>query len=140
LSIHLALLPWVIDVPLYSKDWIMKNFLAVYTGSASALEKAEWKTLDEEKRKAREQAGMEAWGKWVKTHEKAIVDIGTPLGKTKRIAANGISDTRNSIAAYTIVRAESHEAAGKMFENHPHFTIFPGDSVEVMECLPLPRS
>jgi hypothetical protein len=25
-----------------------------------------------------------------------------------------------------------------MFENHPHFTIFPGDSVEIMECLPIP--
>ena len=28
--------------------------------------------------------------------------------------------------------------AAKMFEGHPHFTIFPGDSVEIMECLPLP--
>jgi hypothetical protein len=23
-------------------------------------------------------------------------------------------------------------------EWHPHFTIFPGDSVEIMECLPMP--
>jgi hypothetical protein len=37
-----------------------------------------------------------------------------------------------------IVQAESHEAAAKLFENHPHFTTFPGDSVEIMECLPLP--
>ena len=26
----------------------------------------------------------------------------------------------------------------KLFEKHPHFTIFPGDSVEIMECLPIP--
>ena len=30
------------------------------------------------------------------------------------------------------------EAAAKLFERHPHFTIFPGDSVEIMECVPLP--
>jgi len=42
------------------------------------------------------------------------------------------------MAAYVIVQAESHEAAAKLFENHPHFTIFPGDAVEIMECLPLP--
>ena len=33
---------------------------------------------------------------------------------------------------------ESHEAAAQLFLNHPHFTIFPGESVELMECLPIP--
>ena len=114
----------------------MKKFLAVYMGSASAIE--EWKKLDQDKRTQREKAGMEAWKKWVMANEKAIVDGGSPLGKTKRISAQGISDTKNEIAAYTIVQAESHEAAAKMFENHPHFKLFPGHSVEVMECLPMP--
>ena len=40
---------------------------------------------------------------------------------------------------YTIVQAESQEAAAKLFLNHPHFMIFPGDGVEIMECLPLPE-
>jgi len=114
----------------------MKKFLAIYMGSASAIE--EWKKMDQEKRMQKEKAGKEAWGKWVKANEKSIVENGSPLGKTKRISAQGISDTKNEIAAYTIVQAESHEAAAKMFENHPHFKIFPGHSVEVMECLPMP--
>lgn len=42
------------------------------------------------------------------------------------------------MAGYVIVQAESHEAAAELFERHPHFAIFPGDSVEIMECLPLP--
>ena len=42
------------------------------------------------------------------------------------------------MSAYTIVRAESHDEAAQMFDGHPHFTIFPGDSVEVMEVLPIP--
>jgi len=26
----------------------------------------------------------------------------------------------------------------KMFENHPHFSIFPGDAVEIMSVLQIP--
>jgi hypothetical protein len=37
-----------------------------------------------------------------------------------------------------VVLADSHENAAGLFKDHPHFTIFPGDSVEVMECLPIP--
>ena len=115
----------------------MKKFLAIYMGSAAAFGK--WKTMDEETRKQKEKAGKEAWMKWVKVNEKSIVDHGSPIGKTKHISAEGIADTKNEIGAYTIVQAESHEAAAKLFENHPHFTIFPGEKVEVMECLPMPE-
>ena len=116
----------------------MKKFMAVYTGTPDALANYQRKFADEEKRKAHERQGMEAWQKWVKAHEKSIVEGGTPLGKTKRVTAKGIADFRNNLAAYTIVQAESHEAAAKMFIDHPHFTIFPGDGVEIMECLPMP--
>jgi len=33
---------------------------------------------------------------------------------------------------------ESHAAAARLFENHPHFAIFPGESVEIMPILPIP--
>jgi YCII-related domain len=114
----------------------MKRFVAIYLGSASAL--AQWKATDDGKRKEQEKAGMDAWMKWAKENEASIVDLGSPLGKTKRINTEGISDTKNQITGYTIVQAESHEAAAELFANHPHFMIFPGDSVEVMECLPMP--
>ena len=76
---------------------------------------AEWKATDEEKRKEREKAGMEGWMKWAKDNEASILNLGSPLGKTKRIDARGISDTKNEITAYTIVQAESHEAAAELF-------------------------
>ena len=114
----------------------MKKFLAIYLGSAAALDK--WKLIEEVERKEKEKAGKEAWGKWVEANKASIVDQGTPVGKTKRVSADGMSDSRNEIGAYTIVQAESHEAAAKLFENHPHFTNFPGQAVEVMECLPMP--
>jgi len=114
----------------------MKKFLAIYLGSAAAL--AEWRATDEKVRKGKEKAGMDGWIKWSKENEKSIIDNGTPLGKTKLINAKGISDTKNEIGGYAIVQAQSHEAAAKLFLNHPHFMLFPGDSVEVMECLSIP--
>jgi hypothetical protein len=120
----------------------MKKFLAIYLGTTSALEKSGWNAMDEKSRKERQDAGIKAWGEWgqrVAQSGASIVDMGGPLGKTKRAAREGISDTKNSMTGYVIVEAESHEAAAKLFENHPHFTIFPGESVEIMECLPLPR-
>ena len=115
----------------------MKRFLAIYTGTPNAME--EWRKLDDATRKSREAKGMAGWQQWSKEHEGAIVDGGGPLGKTKRASKGGITDIRNNMAAYTVVEAESHEAAAKLFENHPHFTLFPGDGVEIMECLPIPE-
>jgi hypothetical protein len=116
----------------------MKKFLAIFIGSASAREKSGWDTMDEAKRKQREASGMKAWGDWMMANRASIVTEGGPLGKTKRAAPQGISDTKNNMVGYVIVQAESHEAAAKMFENHPSFMIFPGDSVEIMESLPIP--
>jgi hypothetical protein len=42
------------------------------------------------------------------------------------------------LGAWTVVEAQSLEDAAKLFVNHPHFTIFPGEAVEVMECLKIP--
>jgi hypothetical protein len=116
----------------------MKKFLAIYLGSASADARTQWNAMDEAKRKALEASGIKAWGDWMATHKKSIIDSGGPLGKTKRTAAQGVADTRNAMTGYVVVQAESHEAAARMFEKHPHFTIFPGEAVEIMECLPIP--
>jgi hypothetical protein len=115
----------------------MKKYMAVFTGSPDAM--AGWQALDATERQRREDEGMQAWKRWVEDNAQAIVDNGAPLGKTKRVTKDGIGDTRNNLAAYTVVQAESQEAAARLFEGHPHFTIFPGDGVEIMECLPMPQ-
>jgi hypothetical protein len=118
----------------------MKNFLAIYVGTEDAMARARWTNLPAQERQAREASGMQAWMEWGRTNAAAIVDQGSPLGKTKRASPEGLSDIKNVMTGYVIVRAKSHDAAAELFENHPHFTIFPGDSVEIMECLPLPGS
>jgi hypothetical protein len=114
----------------------MKRFLAVFIGTEASS--AKWEKLDEKTRDEREEAGKKAWYAWVEKNKKSIVEGGSPLGATKKIGPQGISNFSNELCAYTVVQAESHEAAAKLFIDHPHFTIFPGDSVEVMECLPIP--
>jgi hypothetical protein len=71
-------------------------------------------------------------------HHDAHVDGGAPLGKTKRVTAQGVVDVRNEIGAHTASRGESYEAAAQMFVGHPHFKNFPDDGVDVMERLPIP--
>jgi hypothetical protein len=116
----------------------MKKYLAIYIGTADARERSRWDTLDAQTRQAREAEGMRAWQQWGIDNAAAILEHGAPLGKTKRASRAGIGDIRNTMVGYVIVQAESHEAAAKLFANHPHFSVFPGDSVEIMECLPLP--
>lgn len=114
----------------------MKKFLAVYIGTEASSKK--WDALDEKTRAQREKEGMQAWHGWMEKNKSAIVGFGSPLGTTKKVGPAGITDISNNLCGFTIVQAESHEAAAKLFQDHPHFAVFPGDSVEIMECLPVP--
>ena len=116
----------------------MKKFLAIYLGTPDAAARSKWNELSEAKRKELEASGIQAWGAWMTQHQAAVVDSGGPLGKTKRAGREGITDTKNAMTGYVIVQAESHEAAAQLFKGHPHFTIFPGEAVEIMEVLPIP--
>jgi hypothetical protein len=113
-----------------------KSFLAIYLGSPSAMEA--WRAKPEAERKDLQAKGMVAWTAWADKHKDAIAAGGAPLGKTKRVTAGGVADIRNAMAAYTVVRADSHEAAAQVFRDHPHFMMFPGEAIEVMECLEIP--
>lgn len=115
----------------------MRKFLAIYTGTEESFEKSQWSKLSPEDMKKKQQEGMQAWGQWGQEHQKAIIDMGSPIGKTKRVDKSGVKDSKNTVTGYVIIQAESHEEAAQMFKNHPHFSIFPGDAVEIMPCLDL---
>jgi hypothetical protein len=112
----------------------MKKFMVLYMATAADFEKAMKDSTREQQKK-----GMEAWMQWMNGHKDAIVDNGAPLGKTKRVDANGTADTKNGIGGYTIVQAETHEAAAQLFgKDHPHLAWMPGAWVEVMEIRSIP--
>ena len=114
------------------------TYLAIFFGSKTSPRMRAWNDLPEEQRQAKMREGIAAWKAWVEKHQGAIVGMGGPLGKTKRVTQRGIEDVSNEVSGYTVVRADSHEAAAKLFENHPHFAIFPGEAVEIMPVLPIP--
>ena len=114
------------------------TFLAISPGSKTSARMKAWIGLPEHERRAKEQEGVAAWTTWIEKHQAATMGMGGPLGKTKNVTQAGIEDTSNEMGAFMVVRADLHDAAARMFQNHPHFTIFPGESVEVMPVLPIP--
>ena len=115
----------------------MKKYLAVFLGSPDAMKN--YMSQDETARKVNDKKGFDAWMQWVLNNKSSIIEMGSPLGKTKLVNKSGIADTKNEMGAWMVVEAETQEDAAKLFLNHPHFTIFPGDRVEVMEMLPVPQ-
>jgi hypothetical protein len=116
----------------------MPQFLAVFTGGPESHAMARWVQLTDEERTARQIEGMQQWNAWVEANADAIVMLGGPLGTVIRLSDTGTAATRNTMSAFTVVSAENHEAAAAMFENHPHFSVFPGDGVDVMPVMPVP--
>jgi hypothetical protein len=114
------------------------TFLAVFTGSKTSPRMQAWMAMPEADRKAKEKQGFMAWTAWMEKHKDALIQGGGPLGKTKQVTPAGVADISNQMSAFVMVRADSHEAAARIFENHPHFAIFPGEGVEVMPVLPIP--
>jgi hypothetical protein len=88
----------------------MTNFVLLYTGSGIP-------ETEEEKANM-----MAAWGAWYEKMGKAIVDGGNPFGTAKSVSDEGVSDgsvSSPSVTGYTIISAESLDAAVKMVHDHP---------------------
>ncbi|WOK37224.1 hypothetical protein [Sphingomonas sp. C3-2] len=111
------------------------KYLAVFTSNKASARWQAWYAMSDAERDARDEAGLAALKAWDETHRDAIVYAGGPLGPTKRTSPDGVADVVNELTVFVVVRAPSHEAAAKLFEGHPHFTIFPCDSVDVMPLL-----
>jgi len=110
----------------------------VFLASKTNPRMTAWNALPEADRLAKQKEGIAAWKAWVEKNQPSIVAMGGPLGKTKKVSQRGIEDTSNEMGAFMVVRGDSHEAVAKLFEGHPHFTMFPGERVEIMPVLPIP--
>jgi hypothetical protein len=110
-------------------------YLAVFLSNKASARWRAWYAMSEDERRANDEEGLAALKAWDEDHRDAIVYDGGPLGPTKRTSRDGVVDVVNDLTVFVVVRAASHDAAAKMFEGHPHFTIFPCDAVEVMPLL-----
>jgi hypothetical protein len=107
----------------------MKKFLVLYLVPQQVM--GDWAKTDPETRKPAEEKMRTDWQRWMGEHGE-MVTFTEAAGKTKAVTSTGIADTKNDIMLYSIVEAESHEAAAKAFEDHPHLGI-PQSSIQVME-------
>ena len=116
----------------------MPHFLAVYTMTPESL--ARFRALPQDEQDAVDAAGLPAWQAWEAAHAQALPDRGGMVGKTMRVTRDGVAPASNDCCGYVVVEADSIEAAARLFEGHPHFTIFPGDGVDIMPFLTGPAS
>jgi len=109
----------------------MNKYLAIYVAPVEGIDQM-MKTMTPEQGKA----DMESWTRWMDSKGDAFLDKGAPLGKTKRATPGKVDDARNGICGYSIVQAESHEAAADIFKDSPHFGLA-GSYVEVLAIMPM---
>jgi len=107
----------------------MKKYFVLYMASEGDFKKAmaEMPAMTPDQQKQ----SMQEWMGWMKA--KGVVDMGAPLGKTKKVTPSEITDFRNEIGGYSIIEAESHDEAAQKMQDSPHFKMMPGGWIEVME-------
>jgi len=110
-----------------------QKFLVLYLVPASVI--ADWMKTDPAIREPAQQKMQTEWREWMGEHGSMFISTEAG-GKTKKVTTGGVSDTKNDIMLCSFVEAESHEAAAKAFENHPHLQI-PQSSIEVMAVRPM---
>ncbi len=76
---------------------------------------------------------MAQWKAWIGGLGDAVVNPGTPLGMSKTVSSSGVSDDggSNPLLGFSIVKADSMDAALEMAKGCPHLEI---GTIEVAEA------
>lgn len=109
----------------------MARFFVLYNSPISAAEMMANATPEEA------QAGMEAWMAWAQKNGNSVVDLGLPLGAGMRVESDAVSPSSTQASGYSVVQADSLDAAASMLKDHPHLRT-PNGTIDVLECLPMP--
>ena len=96
---------------------------------------AHFRSLPKAEQNAIDAVGLKQWADWEERNAASFPDRGGMVGKTTRVTKAGIAEAVNPFCGYIVVEAETIEAAARLFENHPHFSVFPGDSMDIMPFL-----
>jgi hypothetical protein len=101
----------------------MPTYLVTYHGGGGPPPSAE----------AREQM-MAAFGAWVASVGDHMVDPGAPLGPSKTVSPEGVSDGGPAgIGGYSLISADDLDAAAVLVKNHPF--VARGGSLQVSEAV-----
>jgi hypothetical protein len=105
----------------------MAKFVYIYHGGKSGATPAEQDDI------------MAAWGQWFGSLGDALVDGGNPFGAPKAVTAGNVADSVEGVPAsgYSIVNADSHDAAVELAKGCPMLADSPSSVVEVYEAFPM---
>ncbi|NNG05668.1 MAG: hypothetical protein HKM95_16420 [Inquilinus sp.] len=80
-------------------------------------------------------AQMERWKAWIGGLGDAVVNPGTPLGMSKTVSADGVSDGGgpNALTGFSMVAADTLEAALEMAKACPFLEVGTIEVAQVME-------
>ena len=111
----------------------MQKFIVMFLAPSATI--AEWMKKPEAERKDADQQMRKEWGEWMAAHASMIKET-QAAGKTKRVTKGSVADVANDLMLYSIIEAESPEAAAEVYKDHPHFGI-PGATIEVLPIRPM---
>jgi len=70
------------------------------------------------------------WMQWAKDLGDAMINPGTPLGKSMMVSSDGVSETEKGLTGYTVVEAPDLDAAVEIAKGCPYLDM---GAVEVAE-------
>lgn len=81
---------------------------------------------------------MAKWKAWADNLGDAMVNLGTPLGKSKTVSADGVTDDggANPLGGFSTVQADNIEAAVAIAKSCPFVEV---GTIEVAEMMEMPK-
>lgn len=78
---------------------------------------------------------MAKWKSWLSDLGDAVVDRGTPLGKSKIVSSSGVSDgsAEDNLSGFSIVTADSMDAAVEIAQACPFLEMGTLEVAEIMK-------
>ena len=111
-----------------------KTFLVIYHAPLDAM--AQTANMSPEL----QAEGMAMWQAWAERCGSKLLDMGTPLINSKRMAAQGdpTASTRE-VAGYSMLSAEDWDDVMSLLEGHPHISGWnPEATIEIHETMEIP--
>ncbi|MBA2338436.1 MAG: hypothetical protein H0V96_11900 [Acidimicrobiia bacterium] len=84
------------------------------------------------------EAAIGEWNAWAERVGDGMVDFGTPLAGGTRVSPEGTAPSTREVAGYSLIEADSMDAALDLAKNHPHLNMPGGCEIEVHEAQPIP--
>ena len=83
-------------------------------------------------------AVMGEWNAWAGKVGDGMVDFGTPLAGGTRVTTEGTAPSTREVAGYSIIEADSMDAALELARRPPHQSMPGGCEIEVHEAQAIP--